>query len=48
MGEIGKILTITVTLPILTLLFFGPVALILAVPIALLALVGRRHGSGRS
>jgi len=40
-GEIGKVLTIAVTLPILAAAFFGPVGFVVAVVVAVLMLVGR-------
>jgi len=40
-GEIGKVLTIAVTLPIVAAAFFGPVGLVVAVVIAVLLLVAR-------
>jgi len=40
-GEIGRILTIVLTLPIIAAALFGPVGLIIAVVIAVLLLVGR-------
>jgi hypothetical protein len=38
-GEIGKVLTVAVTLPIIAAAFFGPVGLVVAVVIAILLLV---------
>jgi len=45
-GAVGKVLTIGITLPVIAAALFGPVGLILAVPLAVLLLVGRA-GSGR-
>jgi len=39
--EVGKVLTIVVTLPIVAAAFFGPVGLVVAAVIAFLLLVGR-------
>jgi nitrate reductase NapE component len=40
-GEIGKVLTIAVTLPILAAAFFGPVGFVVVAVVAVLLLVGR-------
>ncbi len=42
-GEIGRTLTIVLTLPIIAAALFGPVGLIIAIVIAVVLLVGRRR-----
>jgi hypothetical protein len=46
-GSIGKVLTISVTMPIIALAIFGPVGLVVAVVLAVLLLAGRL-GAARS
>lgn len=41
-GEAGRILTIVVTLPIIAGAIFGPIGLLVALPLAILLLMGRR------
>ena len=46
-GSIGKVLTISVTMPIIALAIFGPVGLVVAVVLAVLLLAGRLGAARR-